>query len=123
MSLPTDPTLNHTNQMNILTPFITEVHFSIILPSTPAILKWSLSFIFATKLFPAPHYTILPSFITRNLLKTSNFLQAHYFLSLTPKYAILSSFTFLPLSYTQTIFTSTVHFLCLKLKYSQQYPH
>jgi len=84
-SLPPDPTLNHINQTNILTPLIIEIHFSIILPSTPVILKWSLSFIFATKLLPAPHYTILPSFITLSLLKIYNFLQPHYFLSLTLK--------------------------------------
>jgi len=94
MSLPPDPTLNHVNQINILTPFITDVHFSIILPS--------LSFIFATKLLAAPHYTLLPNFTTLNLLKISIFLQPHYFLSLTSKYTIFSSFMFLPLSYTQT---------------------
>jgi len=94
MSLPPDPTLNHINQINILTPFITEVHFSIILPS--------LSFIFATKLLAAPHYTLLPSFIPLNLLKISNFLQSHYSLSLTLKYTVVSNFMFLPLSYTQT---------------------
>jgi len=81
---------------------ITEVHFSITLPSTPAILQWSLSFTFATKLLPTPHYTILPSFITLNLLKIFNFLQPHYFLSPTLKYTIFSSFMLLRLSYTQT---------------------
>jgi hypothetical protein len=45
MSLPPAPTLNHIHQINILTLFITEVHFSIILPSRPAILKWFLSYL------------------------------------------------------------------------------
>jgi len=49
-----------------------------------------------------------------------NFTQLHY--SQFVKNIQFSPTSLLPLSYTQTIFPSLVHFLCLNIKYSPQYP-